>query len=1474
MKLKLTLARAGDHAGDDLVVDIDAETPVAALARALAERDPRHGFAGDPANLMLRIDSPGTPRMLAPDRSIGDAAVRSGDTIALVTDTGRFVEGTDDRAAAATLVIEEGPDAGSRYSLRGGASHIGRDPTNEVVVTDAMVSKRHARINVADRVEIIDLGSINGIEVGGALVPRAVLRPGERVRLGDTVLAVKDHRSPTAVESGNSVAYNRSPYLDPHYPGHEIEAPEVPEAPKGSRLPWLAMVMPLLFGIVMYAFTQQILSVVFVALSPIMMLGTYFSTKSENKRNRREAVADFRAALATFEADLDRERQMETAVRCHEHPSAAEVLAASRDREPLLWARRPDRPGFLEVRLGVAALPSRSPVVVQPPKQAIPELFEALRTAVAAREDVAPVPVSAALPALGALGIAGPRAEALRAARSVLTQLTGLHSPTELVLAVLVPGSAIGDWDWLKWLPHTAASGGAIGSDLVGADGVTCGQVMAQLTEVVAQRRIEGAAAGPAIVVLIDDEAPVDRPRLVELAETGRELGIYVVWVAATVPRLPAACAAYIDCYPPPGRSSVGFLEGGLEVVPIEVDVVDAAAAMGFARDLAPVVDAGASTDEASEVPSRVSFLTEVGLDLAERAEAVVDRWRQSDSLPDVGGPVRRRRNQTLSALVGAGPNQPMQLDLRTHGPHALVGGTTGAGKSEFLQTWVIGLATNYSPARVTFLFVDYKGGAAFSECVHLPHTVGLVTDLTPHLVHRALRSLNAELRHREHILNKKKAKDLLELEARGDPEAPPSLVIVVDEFAALATEVPEFVDGVVNVAQRGRSLGLHLILATQRPSGVIQGNLRANTNLRVALRMADEADSMDVVDEKTAATFDPALPGRGVAKIGPGRLHLFQTAYVGGWTRAEAPPIVIDIHELGLGARREWEKPAETDEQARARLAAESEVGPTDLHRLVVNAGAASTLAALPAPRQPWLPELAEAYDLAKTPQSRTDTELIFGICDDPDAQAQLPIAFRPDVDGNMCVIGTGGSGKSGFLRTLAVAAGLTARGGPCHVYGLDFGARGLDMLEALPHVGSVVSGDDDERVSRLLRTVSAQIDERAGRYAAVRAGSITEYRELAGEPEEPRILLLVDGFQTFRQEYESGPRLRLYERFQAIATDGRQVGVHVVIAADRVGSIPSALGSTIQRRLVLRLASENDYAMVGVDAEALAGSPPGRGFLDGRELQIAVLGGSANTASQAAAMQGLARAMGTSMDREPAPPVGRLAASVALTSLPSAPERDHLVIGLADETLGAAAVLLNDPILVVGPPRSGKTTALVTIAEALRRDRPVIELVYIGDGRSELAALGDFDRVVITDGELEQNLADLVSVIKAAEGAPGSMAVFFEDAPRLSGLPQDPRLVEVFEAAARTAQIVVADGETSASVSSSWGLMKSLKASRHGIALIPDQYDGDALFKTPFPPTSRKDYPPGRGLYVRSGRVSRLQLALPGLGDAEPSG
>lgn len=1476
MRLKFSLARTGRPAVD-LAATVDATVTVGDLAAALDRCDPDRDVRGEPgpgdrpgARLSLRVHSGGGPSgpstVLPVDLPLSVSGLRSGSLVSLTAVGDRFSGRRGDRSgAAATLTVLSGPDAGREFGLADGTSMIGRDAGCEVRLTDPLVSKRHARITVSDvdggQAEIVDVGSANGLIIGGSQLPRAVVRPHDRIILGETAIGITVHRSAAAaLAQTTDVDFNRSPRLDPTFAGEKFQAPEPPDKPNWQRFPLIAMIAPLLMGVLLFAFTQSLLSIVFIGLSPLLMIGSWLDNRIQNRRQVRDGDRAFTEAVHLMRQDLATALARERVGRLAECPATAEVVDAMRRQTPLLWTRRREHERMLTVRLGVGSQPSRHTVELPGRQRAQARHLLALT---ALRDDAAQVPgvpVVADLRDCGSIGVAGPRAAAIGVARGVVAQLAGLHSPADLTLVAFAAAESTPDWEWLKWLPHHGSAFCPIDGPQLAGEAAAGLRLVSELEELISTRAA-GSTPWPAVVAVVEDGAPVERSRLVGLAEAGPAVGVHVVWVAGGQERLPAACRTYLAVADGsgagigPGASvAAGFVRTGSLVAPVVCETLDVPAALSAARSLAPVNDAGVRIEDDSDLPRSIAFLSLVGGDLATDPDAVLERWRESESIVARDGKPSRRRNLSLRAVVGQSAGEPLTLNLRSQGPHALVGGTTGAGKSEFLQSWVLGMAAGYSPDTLTFLFVDYKGGAAFAECISLPHSVGMVTDLSPHLVRRAITSLNAELRYREHILNARKAKDLAELQRRGDPEAPPSLVIVVDEFAALVQEVPEFVDGVVNVAQRGRSLGLHLILATQRPAGVIKDNLRANTNLRVALRMADEADSVDVLGSPLAADFSPDIPGRGAAKTGPGRITGFQTGYVGGWTgRGDERP-QLELRELAFGAGRPWEEPSEAAQGAGADL------GPNDIARLVTTISEASRRALLPAPRKPWLPELAATYDLQFLHQ-RSDTELVLGVLDDPELQEQRTVSFRPDVDGNLAIYGTGGSGKSTVLRTLAVAAGITPRSGPCHVYGLDFGAAGLRMLEPLPHVGSIISGDDGERVVRLIRYLRELLEERAGRYAAARAGSITEYRRITGRDDEPRVLVLLDGLAAFRAEHEFAGRANHFSSLMQVAADGRPVGVHLVVTADRPATLPSALASTISRRVVLRLADENDYLMLDTGADVLgATSPPGRGVLGGKDLQVAVLGGSANVAQQARAIDRLAQTL-RGRGAPSAPEIRRLPERVRFAELAGTEATvGRLVIGMADDTLGPVAIEPAGTVLVAGPPGSGRTSTLVALCTAMARLRPQAPRYYLGHRRSPLpreltwtAVADDADGVGALAGELTGTLAGAAPALVVIEG----LTDF------LSG-PAEMPLQELIKVLRAGDHLLVAESETS-TLSSSWPLIQSVRAARRGLALQPDQLEGDSVFRTAFPRISRAEFPPGRGLLVEGGKTRKVQIALP---------
>lgn len=1491
MRIKLTLNRP-DESGVNVAVTADATATVRDVAEALFSGDPTRNGAPAPENLTLQVLGDGSTsfsggRVLTPTNDLVQAGLRSGSVVSIVRVSEQFVNPGQDRGTAvAQLRVLDGPDAGREFPLPVGTSYIGRDRGMDIRLQDGQVSKRHARVVVGEAIEVHDLASANGLVMGGKRMTRAVLTSSDTVTLGETTLSVVAlHRSTSLAPTSPVVEFNRSPRVVTRFGEIKIKAPKPPRPPQPQRLPWLMMFAPMVMGAVMYSFTRNPISLLFMFMSPVMMVGMWLDRKVYGKKQFKEASEQFEQAVVATSERIDRTHAVERAVRLAELPSLAESLDAVRRLGGLMWTHRPEHRGFLTVRFGLGSAPART--VFDEPREndAVPEHWQRVLDLQTQCLTIHDVPMGAGFRYGGNIGIAGPSGVVEPVGRSVLLQLVALHSPADLVVTALTSARSRADWEWLEWLPHTGSPHSPLGaSDHLADDPASGVSLLTRLEELVEARGVslDGPAplvgeldsdkdrkeappkpVLPSVVVLVEDDAPVERSRLVRLAEHGAAAGVHVVWIAPTVEQLPGACRTFVLLDPNSGDNGAmtGEVHYGALAYPVRCEVADLATAREVARILSPVVDIGAPTDDESDLPRAVSYLSLAGTELGKDSNGVIERWKENLSLTPRDGspPVRRKTPTNLRALIGHDGVEPFHLDLRTQGPHALVGGTTGAGKSEFLQSWVLGMAAAHSPDRVTFLFVDYKGGAAFADCVNLPHTVGLVTDLSPHLVRRALSSLRAELHYREHLLNRKKAKDLASLERTGDPEAPPSLIIVVDEFAALVGEVPEFVDGVVDVAQRGRSLGLHLILATQRPAGVIKDNLRANTNLRIALRMADEHDSKDVLGDEMAAHFSPSIPGRGAAKTGPGRLTTFQTGYAGGWTMDEPERSSLDIEEMDFGTGRRWELPA-------PEVIEDRDPGPNDIARVVSTIRRAASEAGVPTPRKPWLPELAPTYDLALLPNRRTDSQLVLGVLDNPPQQAQPTVHYEPDNDGNVAIYGTGGTGKSTTLRTIAVSAGLTHRGGPVQVYGIDCGSGGLSMLENLPHVGAIIAGDDEERVGRLLRRLRDTLDQRADRYAAVRASTIEEYRRLANKPDEPRIIVLVDGIGAFRDAYENiaGRGFSIFGTFTQLATDGRPVGIHLVMTGDRAVSVPPSLASTVQKRIVHRMAKEDDYVMLNVPKDVLTpASAPGRAIMYGQEAQIAVLGGDSNVAVQSRELARLEQTMRSVGGVPQAPGVERLPDTFTLDQLPQR-SGDMATIGLRDLDISPAGLPMRGPLMLAGPPGSGRTTAFVTLATALRRTGSG-RLVYLSSRRSSLSAMDLWDVAAPGPEDIVETLKDLTAALESDRLAPNTLTVMIENYTELTGTPAEKPLEAFVKLASRKDQLVIGEAESS-TWSKAFTLAGPFKSGRNGLLLTPGDTDGDTLMNTPLGRIRRKDFPPGRGFLVTAGRATKIHVALPG--------
>ncbi|WP_147038148.1 FtsK/SpoIIIE domain-containing protein [Microbacterium aerolatum] len=1496
MRLKLTLHRQGNDPVD-VVITTDSTATTGDVARQVAESDPtRSTPVAEGDVLTLAVAPPTGDRLvpLQPDVPIGEAPIGSGFAASIVNYGPDYAFGGQ-RAIVGVLHATAGALAGQEFPISSGHVSIGREVGNDVVLTDPMVSKRHARLEVGAQIEVVDLNSANGVLVDGVAVQRVRVEEGEPFVIGGTTLVLRLARSfdgtgaeEPIIERGGGLLFNRSPRVEVRYPGTRFRPPRMPTEKIGKLFPWPILIAPILMGLALYALNENPRSLLMIVMTPLMAFGNIINQSMQSKKSTNHEFLLFERQYEQLEEDFFRGKPEEERARNAEAPPVAEVFDHAMRLGPMLWTRRPEHWNFLAVRLGSCRLPGRNTIDDAETPEGLPEFIDRIDRLQERYAFVDDVPVFDTLGDAGSIGIAGPQGAVADTMRGIAVQLLGLHAPNDLVAVAFADSAWTPELDWLKWMPHTSSEKSPF-RDIALADSAPTGAALLSMLEEHVGRAAaasgRGEPRGPfkedwnpllygtdvaraatehqktppvSVVVFVTGDAPVDRGRLTDVLERGADHGVHAVFVSPTVESLPAVCRSYIDVTSGLEDAHVGLVRNGENYEHVKVEGVSNAYMHMLARRLAPVVDASTVVHDSSDIPSSVMFLQLVDSGIAEDPQVVIERWTQNNTIVDRSPNPRPRlkKSGTLRAIIGQGPSDAMALDLRTQGPHALVGGTTGAGKSEFLQAWVLGMAAAHSPDRVTFLFVDYKGGSAFADCVELPHCVGLVTDLSPHLVRRALTSLRAELQHREHLLNRKKAKDLLELEKRQDPESPPALVLVIDEFAALASEMPEFVDGVVDIAQRGRSLGIHLIMATQRPAGVIKDNLRANTNLRIALRMADESDSRDVVDDAIAATFPASIPGRAIAKTGPGRLVPFQSAYAGGWTTEDETAVAeVRVAELRFGARREWEsdRPADSD-------AHEEDLGPNDQKRIVSTLIRASDVAGLPRPRRPWLDDLAALVDLQDLP-NEGDTRIPIALLDVPEKQLQEAAVFAPDRDGSLVIYGTSGSGKSTLLKTIATSAGMRPDRGRVQVYCLDFASGALGALSALPHVGSVVDGADAERIQRLLRTLDREMDRRAAAFSAASAASVQEYRELA-DPNMPRILLLIDNYAEFKKDWEMAPgRGPFYRIFMRILGEGRTLGVHTVITADRGNAVPSAVAANISRKVILRMGDPSQYMLLGAPRDILdEQSAPGRAVVDGHEAQIAVLGGTMNVVEQTKALGVLGERLRAEGVRD-LPEIGALPTMVPVSDMPTQ-VNGMPVFGVADESLAPHGFEPIGSFVISGPPSSGRTNALKALVIAMERYNPSLRMYHFGSRRAELKDFRPWVRSAIKPEDAKELATELAELV-VSDAPDGRIMIVIEDMPHLADGPADRPMRALLQAMNNSDHLLIGEAEISRA-SGSIGVLGEWKTGRQGIVLKPDTYDGEAIFKTPFGRVKRADFPVGRGIFVQAGRAITMQMPL----------
>ena len=1503
-----------DGSRGDVVLDAPAGTPFAAVREALGDLVRGRGRAGDEPVARFGVagrevrddDALGAPPLLRGavlvPRSAGWTAGTlpagrepSPGSAASWGDTGTGIGAGEPGGPAVTLVVPRGPGAGSRWVLGGGHHALGRGRGAAVALEDPEVSRVHAVLRVrGSGVVVRDAGSANGTryrerdgdaeeDVTGAW---RALGPEGSLLVGSSVLRLEApgvQRATTATGDGHLLV-DPPPRAGARRSEVVLDLPVAPVAPSPPRTPVAAVVVPLVLAVVM-ALVWSPMALLFGLAAPVVVLATSWGERRAQRRAHAGALADHARRCALVRERCALALADDLAALRADGPDLGALAGQAARRGPALFSGH----GPLLLRLGTGGVPSGA------------SLREDGVTTAQVHPDA---PVMLDLAEVGVLGVAG-QAGAVRAAvAAAVLGAAVLRSPHDLQVAVLAgPRAAVGGggdggapprpWGWVRWLPHVlgavppgAPADGHDGHDGHDDLGEQDGTLAALLALVRARRAADADPRGaprrttrpdrrPRVLVVVEDAARARHADgVAELLAHGPEVGVHALCVGADATCLPAECGAVLTL------TGVGAAAGhlvvhagaGLSCPPgghLVADLVPEDAAHEMARSLAPLLDATPRGGGAGLPGSvrLVDVLVGAGLDATDPA-AVRAAWSRSP----------RCSRAVLGVHDVGGAATPWSVDLVDDGPHALVAGTTGAGKSELLATLVTSLAVVNAPEELAFVLVDYKGGAAFADLAGLPHVVGLVTDLDAHLSGRALASLGAEVRRRERALAAAGCRDHAEAVARraaGEIGVPvlPRLVVVVDEFRVLAEELPDFLGGLVRLAAVGRSLGIHLVLATQRPAGVVSADIRANTALRVALRVQDAGDSTDVVDDVGAAAL--TVPGRALVRSGPSSLVTVQVARV-----AVAPPlptgraraVVREVGRPGVLPAPGAPVPAPAAPASDTRGGTSGATGagavPTDVVTIVAAVRAAA--AGLPIPASPWLAplpavvDLPAAVDLAASSRTGTTDEggLAVGVVDLPEQQQRAPLLLDPG-EGALLVVGAPRTGRSTALRAVLAAA---ARAEDLHVHLVAAPSPALAGAQALGCVGAHVEPDDHERLLRLLRHLEALVLARR-RTASTGTGPGTGTGAAAGAG--ATTLLLLDDAERLLLPSAAAHHEDVADLVHRLLTDGPAVGVVPVLAGDR-RLLTGRWAAAATVRWLLAAADPTDHVMAGVPVRAVPRTmPPGRVLLE-RDGGW-VLG-------QVGLVTGSLRASGTGGTPRSGPPeVPALPAHLTLDGLralvrrpesaPSSPAAGDVALGVGGSEAGVVSLGLagGSCWLVVGAPGSGRSTALVTLATSAREaGRAVVALARPGSplARWALAAgapCPDVDEAAAVDRALGEAALATRPDGGGTTGRSDAALVLVDDVGHVAGRSGEDVLLAALEGPRPVAVVAAGDGEDV--LGAFRGLAVALRRSRRAVLLhpvAPGAGEVAGVRLAPPPPG-----PPGRALLLASGRTTTVQVA-----------
>lgn len=1300
--------------------------------------------------------------------------------------------------------------------------------------------------------------------------------------------------------------YRRSPRIIKETTGEEIEIFRPPTLPQPPQLNIISIMVPVIVtvagGTAMMAYYQSRGNSHFIIVQMIslsMMIVSYFVPVLvffQNKAKHRKKIRD---QSKLYDDHLNEKREIlqnwknELVLNWHQtHLDPEFCINLVKERSSSVWERIPQDADFLKVRAGIGTIPSNFDIKV--PQQDSIEKDPMIQKAIEMTEPFSHITNAPALLDLSkyrVVGLVGEEEELNMFCRTLVTQLATHHAPDEVKIAVFLNKMQTENWEWMRWLPHVWNETRSF--RYMFQERSYKPQVLEQLFSYLQRRQWmdKKEKALPFYVCILPYIEMIEHePILPLLLKQSQKIGTSSIVLAPSKEELPKDCELVINVSKGEAIMRSTNVTGGSGdeayakpkdatpfVQSFKPDPMTLEQADQFARQMAPY---RIKRNSADEIVNVLTLFELFGIQNIEQFH-VEENWTQKRYPNTLPFPVGVRGGMKHVYL-----NLHDKIERKGHGPHGLMAGTTGSGKSEVIQSIIASLAVQYHPHDMAFMLIDYKGGGMSNTFEDLPHVIATVTNLEEEgLIDRSKVSLKAELKRRQKLFisaGNVQHIDEYYLTEWKSKEPLPHLFIVIDEFAQLKKDQPEFMSELVSIAAIGRTLGVHLLLATQKPGGVVDDKIWSNSRYRVCLRVQDESDSREMIRIPDAAHI--TNPGRGFLQVGSN--EMFESVQF-AWSGAPYRPNQVltqsdgSMYEYHLdGSRLKLQDQFELVVQ---ELPKEKGLEKKQLNVLIEHIAQKAKKEGITRLPGPWLPPLPHQISLEQLPVEGSEVRRVLspavGLIDDVVNQKQFTL--RMDLEsGHWIIYGMPGTGKTTFIQTLLYSLALSTTPNDIHIYALDFG-RMLRDYSLLPHVADIIQDDEEEKMTRLINYLEETIAERKSLFAETGVKSRLSYCEETNKV-LPAILVIIDSYVSFKSQFE-----KLHERLDPLLREGSSLGVYFVVTVNRVSDMLERIRSNFPNAVSFLLADTGDYNYtVGRLPKVPNHLPEGRGYVKGTvppyEFQAALSIEAVNESTRARVL----REKFIALDEACTVPKPE-AIQTLPEILPLQDVWDDLNEGVLPEGSLPLSICIDNlktlnwdieadgPYFMIGGRmESGKTSLLTSIAllTSLKYTTDEMEL-YLCDFRRSMPGLSSLRELHHTKGYAfnEQSLEEMLlslreelekRVAETENGSQKKLMLLIDDADFMAkriSKPVQGHLDYIAKNGREHNVIIVVAGAANAlnRIFDEW--LKEIKSSQIGWLLGTAESADTELFniKIPFG-SSSKTLPDGEGFYVKRKFVS----------------